>query len=68
VVLTSEIYAVAALVGAGVVAVGSVLGVSPAIIMPLGATLCAMPRMTAVRRRWKVPIPLSASRETAEAR
>jgi uncharacterized membrane protein YeiH len=55
VVLRSDLYAVAALAGAAVVAVGSVLGLAPAVAALVGALLCFALRMIAIRRDWQLP-------------
>lgn len=56
-VLTSELYAVAAGVGAVVVVVGELLGLpSPAVAVVSGVTCFAL-RMLAVRRDWHLPTP-----------
>ncbi len=55
VVLRSEIYALAALVGAVVVVGSGWLGVSPAVSMPVGAGLCLFLRMMAIYRGWRLP-------------
>ena len=55
VVLRSEIYALAALVGAVVVVGGGQLGASPAVTMPVGAGLCLFLRMMAIYRGWRLP-------------
>ena len=55
-VLYSDLYAVAALAGAGVVSVASATGVSQFIAMPLGAAVCILLRLMAIYRGWKAPI------------
>jgi uncharacterized membrane protein YeiH len=55
VVLRSDLYAVAALAGAAVVAIGSWLGLAPSIIAMSGALLCFVLRMIAIRRDWQLP-------------
>ena len=55
-VLRTEVYAVAALAGAGVVVIGASLGLPSAATMSAGAVLCFGLRMLAVRRGWQLPI------------
>ena len=55
-VLRTEVYAVAALAGAGVVVIGASLGLPSAATMSVGAVLCFGLRMLAVRRGWQLPI------------
>jgi uncharacterized membrane protein YeiH len=55
-VLRTDIYAVAALAGAGVVALGDVFGVAPAWSMLAGAALCIFLRMMAIFFGWRAPI------------
>ena len=55
VVLRSDLYAVAALAGAAVVAIGSRFGLSPAVTATSGALLCFALRMIAIRRDWQLP-------------
>ncbi len=59
-VLRSEIYAVAALAGAAVVVIGSMLRLPSAIVMITGAIVCFGIRMLAIRRSWNLPRPPSA--------
>lgn len=54
-VLRSELYAVAALVGAAVVVVGRLLPLSPAGASIAGAVLCFGLRLIAMRRGWELP-------------
>jgi uncharacterized membrane protein YeiH len=55
-VLRSDLYAVAALAGAGVVVVGSLLNL-PIVITALGGGLvCFGLRMMAIRRGWRLPV------------
>jgi uncharacterized membrane protein YeiH len=55
IVLRSDLYAVAALAGAAVVAIGSPLGMSPVVTALAGALLCFGLRMLAIRRDWQLP-------------
>jgi uncharacterized membrane protein YeiH len=55
-VLRTELYAVAALLGAAVVVIGSMLHVPSSAAATLGAVLCFGLRFMAMRRRWQLPI------------
>lgn len=55
VVLRADIYALAALVGAAVVVIGHVLGVSPVATTILGGVLCFALRFMAIRYNWHLP-------------
>ncbi|BDG07284.1 trimeric intracellular cation channel family protein [Anaeromyxobacter paludicola] len=55
-VLHAEVYAVAALIGAGVVVIGSWLGVPSAVATGVGALLCFGLRLVAMRRGWRLPV------------
>ena len=55
VVLRSDLYAVAALAGAAVVAIGSQFGLAPAATAIGGAALCFALRMVAIHRDWQLP-------------
>jgi uncharacterized membrane protein YeiH len=55
-VLRSELYAVAALAGAVVVAVGHVLNFQPTVMAIAGAALCFGIRFIAIRRGWHLPV------------
>ncbi|MDR3534334.1 MAG: trimeric intracellular cation channel family protein [Rhodopila sp.] len=63
VVLRSEIYAVAALAGAGVVVAGNLAGLPPAATTLPGAGLCVFLRMMAIYRGWKLPVARAATRD-----
>ena len=54
--LIADLYAVAALAGAGVVVIGATLGRPSAATMIAGAICCFGLRMLAVRRGWQLPI------------
>jgi len=56
VVLRSDLYAVAALVGAGIVAAGHVLNVPPIVATFTGGLMCFAIRIIAIRRGWRLPI------------
>lgn len=67
-VLRAELYAVAALAGAGVVAVGDVVGLSSAITVPAGTLLCFGLRMMAVHFGWHLPVALQSTPSERRAR
>jgi len=54
-VLRSDLYAIAALAGASVVAIGSQFGLAPAATALAGAVLCFALRLFAIRRAWQLP-------------
>jgi uncharacterized membrane protein YeiH len=56
VVLQAELYALAALAGAAVVVIGSVLQLPLGVAAGLGAALCFGLRLMAIRRGWRLPI------------
>jgi uncharacterized membrane protein YeiH len=67
-VLRAELYAVAALAGASVVVIGSLLGVpSPATTL-IGAGLCFTLRLVAIRRGWRLPVADEMRRSHGGAR
>jgi uncharacterized membrane protein YeiH len=55
-VLRADIYAVAALAGAAVVVIGSLLQLSPTITTIVGALLCFGLRLMAIHRGWHLPV------------
>jgi uncharacterized membrane protein YeiH len=55
-VLRADLYAVAALAGAAVVAAGQVLGVPFVVTASVGGLVCFGLRMLAIRRRWSLPV------------
>jgi uncharacterized membrane protein YeiH len=55
-VLRTELYAVAALVGAAVVVLGNMLNVPSSVATVTGALLCFGLRFTAMRRGWQLPV------------
>lgn len=59
-VLRAEIYAVAALAGAGVVAIGHVLDLPSTPTALAGAALCFGLRVAALRWGWRLPVPTHA--------
>jgi uncharacterized membrane protein YeiH len=62
-VLRSELYAVAALIGAIVVVAGDVVGIHPALTAPLGAALCFVLRLAAIRYRIRLPVARASPRK-----
>jgi uncharacterized membrane protein YeiH len=56
IVLTSEIYAVAALAGAAIVATGELVGLSAGTTLPAGIGLCFFLRIMAIYRGWTLPV------------
>lgn len=60
-VLRTELYAVAALVGAAVVVIGDLLQLPPAAAGVAGAVLCFGLRFVAMRRGWHLPVAGSVS-------
>jgi len=56
VVFTAELYAVAALAGAGVVVFGDAVFPRSAPIGAIGGVVCVALRLIAVRRGWKLPV------------
>jgi uncharacterized membrane protein YeiH len=59
-VLHSELYAVAALVGAAVVVIGHWLHLPASGVALAGAALCFGLRFTAMRRGWQLPVARSS--------
>lgn len=55
-VLRADLYAVAALLGAGVVVIGAMLGLTSAATMFVGAACCFTLRMMSIRRGWQLPV------------
>jgi uncharacterized membrane protein YeiH len=54
-VLRAEVYAIAALAGALVVALGSLLPLPPALFTVVGAIVCLLLRLFGIRHRWNLP-------------
>ena len=67
VVLRSDLYAVAALAGAAVVAIGSQLGLQSAVTAIGGALLCFALRMFAIQRGWQLPRAKAADDDAGES-
>ncbi|MGH7079061.1 MAG: TRIC cation channel family protein, partial [Acetobacteraceae bacterium] len=55
-VLRADLYALAALAAAGIVAIGHVLGAAPLYPILLGAVVCVLLRMMAIYRGWRAPL------------
>ncbi len=55
-VLRADLYALAALAAAGIVALGQVLDAGPLYPMLLGVAACIFLRMMAIYRGWRVPV------------
>jgi uncharacterized membrane protein YeiH len=62
VVLRAELYAVAALLGAGIVVLADRLHLPSAPAVLIGAALCFSLRVTALKRGWKLPVATVATR------
>ena len=58
-VLRAELYAVAALAGAGSIALGSALGLPPVPVMVFGAGLCLFLRLMSLYRGWRLLLLVS---------
>ena len=54
-VLREEVYALAALAGAGIMALGDWLALPEVVVMPLGVLAAFLLRMLSVRRGWNAP-------------
>ncbi len=65
-VLRTELYAVAALIGAAAVVVGSMLHFPSSGAAIVGAVLCFGLRFIAMRRRWQLPIARSLKESSSE--
>jgi uncharacterized membrane protein YeiH len=57
VVLRSEIYATPALLGAGIVVVAAALDYEELWVPIMGAVICFVIRLLAIRRGWNAPLP-----------
>jgi len=62
VVLRAELYAVAALLGAGIVVLADRLQLPPAPAALFGAALCFSLRIAALKRGWRLPIATMGTR------
>lgn len=65
-VLRSELYAVAALAGAGSIALGYWLGLPPLPVALFGAALCLFLRLMAIYRGWHLPVADGGSKSSPE--
>jgi uncharacterized membrane protein YeiH len=68
IVLTSELYAVAALAGASVVVIGHLLKLPPGMMAIAGAVLCFVLRVLAIRRGWNLPMALPPEQHPEDSR
>jgi len=55
-VLRAELYAVAALAGAGSISLGFMLGLSTLPVALFGAGLCLFLRLMSIYRGWRLPV------------
>jgi uncharacterized membrane protein YeiH len=67
-VLRSDLYAVAALVGAAIVAGGGVLNWPPVVAALCGGSICFALRMLAIRRGWRLPLAGGTNDSPPDAR
>ncbi len=67
-VLRTELYAVAALIGAAVVVTGPMLNIGSTAAATAGAVLCFGLRFMAIRRGWHLPIAGESAQPTTPAR
>jgi uncharacterized membrane protein YeiH len=67
IVLRAELYAVAALLGAAVVVIGSMLRLTSSVTTLVGAALCFGLRVLAMRRGWHLPVARAAGRDSDRA-
>ena len=65
--LRADIYATAALVGAGVVVIGNLLLLPSLPVALVGAVLCFALRMVAIRRGWNLPTAVPGEAGAPEA-
>jgi uncharacterized membrane protein YeiH len=65
-VLRSDLYAVAALAGASIVAIGDMLGLSYGVSTLAGGILCFGLRFMAIRHGWHLPVAHLSARRRAE--
>ena len=66
-VLTSELYAVAALAGASVVVLGHLLNLEPTTMAVAGAASCFAIRFLAIRHGWHLPVANDNGRQSPSA-
>jgi len=67
IVLRAELYAVAALLGAAVVVIGSILRLPSSVMTLVGAALCFGLRVLAMRHGWHLPVAGAARRDSDRA-
>ncbi len=65
-VLRSELYAVAALAGAGTIALGHWLGLPAAPTALVGAGLCLFLRLMSIYRGWRLPVAVTGHKSYSE--
>ena len=65
-VLRADLYAVAALAGAGVVVIGDLLHVPPIATTIAGALLCFALRLMAIQRGWRLPVAPRPERSSSK--
>jgi uncharacterized membrane protein YeiH len=65
-VLRSELYAVAALAGAGTISLGHWLGLPPAPTALVGAGLCLFLRLMSIYRGWRLPVAVTGHKSYSE--
>ena len=64
-VLRTELYAVAALLGAAVLVAGRYAGLPSHLAAPIGAVLCIALRLLALRYGWHLPVPFSREKSAS---
>jgi uncharacterized membrane protein YeiH len=65
-VLRSELYAVAALAGAGTISVGHWLGLPADLTALVGAGLCLFLRLMSIYRGWRLPVAVTGHKSYSE--
>jgi uncharacterized membrane protein YeiH len=65
-VLSSQLYAVAALAGASVVVIGHLLNLPPTALAILGVICCFVLRIVSIHRGWNLPIALPPEQQTED--
>jgi uncharacterized membrane protein YeiH len=61
IVLRGELYATPALVGAGIAVLGVAAGIDEVLVAVVGAVVCLVWRLLAMRRGWTAPRPSGAA-------
>jgi uncharacterized membrane protein YeiH len=67
-VLRTQLYAVAALLGAGVYVGGRTLGLPSSVAAPIGAVLCIALRVAAMQYGWHLPVAHGQRPSSAESK